>query len=149
MDSKPIPGYPGYSATKCGHIIGKRGTVLKPWPDTKRGYLYVTLHVEGKKVYRYVHRLVAFTYLDNPDSLPQVNHRDEVKTNNALDNLEWMTNRANSVYSRGKPVHLIKGDTSLIAASRTYAAEVIGCHPTGIINLIAGRAKTCHGWRLA
>ena len=54
-----------------------------------KGYLFVILSKENKKVARRVHRLVAETFIDNPNNYPQVNHKDENKENNTVDNLEW------------------------------------------------------------
>jgi hypothetical protein len=62
------------------------------------GYMRVTLHKDGKGKHHYVHRLVAEAFIPNPDDLPQVNHKDENKTNNNVDNLEWCTNEYNHTY---------------------------------------------------
>lgn len=53
---------------------------------------------DGKRRLRPIHRLVAIAFIPNPDNLPQVNHKDEVKTNNRVDNLEWCTNEYNARY---------------------------------------------------
>lgn len=78
--------------------------ILKPIPRTK-GYLQaaVTKYSEdglGRKIKNYpIHRLVAMTYLPNPDNLPQVNHIDGNKCNNCVDNLEWCSNEYNMAHS--------------------------------------------------
>lgn len=56
------------------------------------------LFKDGKRHYLRVHRLVAKTFIPNPDNLPEVNHKDEDKTNNSTDNLEWCTSHDNKVY---------------------------------------------------
>jgi hypothetical protein len=71
----------------------------------KRGYLTVTVGINNT---RYVHRLVAETYIPNPDNLPQVNHKDENKSNNEVDNLEWITNTDNARHSFCKYEWLIE-----------------------------------------
>lgn len=58
----------------------------------------------GKVIDKSVHRLVAETFLPNPDNLKCVNHKDEDKRNNSIENLEWCTNRYNVTYSLGKKV---------------------------------------------
>lgn len=62
------------------------------------GYLYVVLCKDGKAKTRLVHRLVAEAFLPNPDNLPQVNHKDECKTNNVVSNLEYCDAAYNSNY---------------------------------------------------
>ena len=67
------------------------------------GYYRVRLfinHSESKTML--VHRLVAQAFIPNPDNLPEVNHKDECKTNNALDNLEWCDKKYNINYGTGK-----------------------------------------------
>ena len=72
---------------------------------TNKEYLYVSMSANGKYRSSSVHRLVAEAFIPNPDRLPQVNHKDEHKTNNCADNLEWCTasynNRYGTKISRG------------------------------------------------
>lgn len=80
----------------------RRKRVLKQ-KKTSRGYLSVTLFDNnGKHKYILVHRLVAEAFISNPDNLPQVNHKDEDKTNNNVDNLEWCTASYNLSYNDGQ-----------------------------------------------
>lgn len=65
---------------------------------TKCGYLRVTLYKNGKKKWCLVHRLVVETFLENPDNLPCVNHRNEIKTDNRVENLEYCTVAYNNSY---------------------------------------------------
>ena len=71
--------------------------LLKPF-KTPKGYMRVTLFFNNKAKAVYVHRLVAEAFISNPNDLPQVNHKDEDKTNNCVDNLEWCTNAYNTNY---------------------------------------------------
>lgn len=78
-----------------------REKILKPYKVTK-GYLAVDLRNNGKRNTKKVHRIVAMTFIPNPNNLPQVNHKDENKQNNNVDNLEWCTNQYNTNYGTTK-----------------------------------------------
>lgn len=64
----------------------------------KTGYKYVNLRIDGKTQHQYIHRLVAIAFLENPDMLPEINHKDENPENNNLENLEWCTRKYNCNY---------------------------------------------------
>lgn len=75
---------------------------LTPKPDNG-GYLRIGLHKNGKQVNCLVHRIVAQVFLENPNNLPEVNHKDENKENNNVENLEWCDRQYNAQYSlKGK-----------------------------------------------
>ena len=98
---KDIFGYEGlYQVSDCGIVkslkFGKE-RILKPGTDGN-GYLFVYLYKNRKKKMCKVHRLVCQTFLPNPNNLPQVNHKDEDKTNNKVDNLEWCDRKYNNNY---------------------------------------------------
>lgn len=80
----------GTLTTKKGAIIGQS--------NTRKGYKRVDLYLNGKKHQELVHRLIAEAFIPNPDNLNCVNHKDEVKTNNYVDNLEWCDYRYNNTY---------------------------------------------------
>ncbi len=63
--------------------------------DNGNGYKAVHLWYQGKQRMRYLHRLVAQAFLDNPEGLPQVGHKDDDKSNNAAENLYWCSNSQN------------------------------------------------------
>lgn len=102
---KDIEGYEGlYQVSNFGRIRSIKHfnyqKVLKQLKNNARGgYMQITLCKNGNaKMFR-VHRLVATAFISNPDNLPQVNHKDENKENNAVDNLEWCTMEYNLRYS--------------------------------------------------
>ena len=107
---RPIEGYEGlYEVSNTGRVRSldrycyrlHKGKVLSPAKDTD-GYLQVVLHCNGKQHQRKVHRLVAQAFIENPDNLPEVNHKDEDKTNNRVDNLEWCDRSYNINYGSRK-----------------------------------------------
>ena len=82
-----------------------KGHVLKQ--QYSRGYLKVGIQVNGKQTMKYVHRLMAQTFIPNPDNLPEINHKDCNPSNNDADNLEWCTHQENIAY-RDKCGHTAK-----------------------------------------
>jgi hypothetical protein len=72
--------------------------ILKTQMD-KKGYHRIRVTVEREKMSYKVHREVAKAFIDNPDNLPQVNHKDGNKSNNAVENLEWISNRDNALHA--------------------------------------------------
>ena len=74
----------------------KKGIVLKQY--IKQGYHYVCLQKDGHRYFTGVHRLVANSFLPNPNCLPEINHKDENKHNNSVENLEWCSHTYNVRY---------------------------------------------------
>ena len=117
IKGKAIKGYEGrYEVTESGEVIslikGSRNKsgykVLKHWLD-KDNYHTVTLWKNRKPKQFKVHRLVAETFIPNPNRLPQVNHIDGNKNNNAASNLEWISQEGNirhaydiGIYKKGE-----------------------------------------------
>lgn len=71
--------------------------ILKP-RKSRAGYIRVTLTKHGQHKSYFVHRLVGYSFIENPKNLPFINHKDEDKTNNQVENLEWCTAKYNSNY---------------------------------------------------
>jgi hypothetical protein len=84
----------GYNISKDGIITGIHGKILKPGLSSK-GYLSIGMYNNHKQIRAYIHRLLAFEYIENPYNLPQVNHKDGNKLNNHLSNLEWVSCKSN------------------------------------------------------
>lgn len=86
---------------KCVHGIRTQTpaeVIMKPF-DNGKGYQTITLTKDGKNKNHYIHRLVAEAFKQNPECLPEVNHKDYDKSNNCADNLEWCTRRENILHS--------------------------------------------------
>lgn len=99
VKSVPCKGYEKqYLVYNDGRVWSIRSNkFLKPCKCTN-GYLRYTLYKNGRAKQHYAHRLVAIQFIPNPHKLPQVNHKDENKENNHVDNLEWVTARRNCNY---------------------------------------------------
>ncbi len=102
MEWKEVIGFESiYSVSDEGHVLShRRGRVLKPKTD-KDGYLEYCLCVDNKRTYRRGHRLVATAFIPNPHNKPEVNHKNTVKSDNSVDNLEWATAAENSIHYVG------------------------------------------------
>lgn len=78
-------------------MVGNLGTIIRPNGKTAKlskhnlGYLAVAITVSGEVKTMKAHRVIAITWVPNPNNLPTVNHDDGIKTNNRADNLSWMT----------------------------------------------------------
>lgn len=105
---KPIKGYEGYyEVSNLGRIrsldhVDKMGRFYKGQirsnQNSSNGYKQVCLSKDGEKRIARVHRLVAEAFVDNPNSLTEINHIDEDKANNVASNLEWCTRAYNNGY---------------------------------------------------
>ncbi len=98
---KDIKGYEGlYQVSNLGNVkslkINKNLSYRKSGRD--RAYLTVSFRKDNASKSYYIHRLVAQTFIPNPENKPQVNHKDENTMNNCVDNLEWCTTRYNINY---------------------------------------------------
>lgn len=97
---KPVVGWEGlYEVSNIGNVRSKSGKVLKQ-QKVGRGYSGITLHEHraGRKKRRYVHQLVAEAFLGNPNHLHDINHKNEIKTDNRVENLEYCCRQYNSTY---------------------------------------------------
>ena len=99
-----IKGYEGlYQISNYGRVRSSyKGVwnILKPI-DNGKGYKHIKLFKGGKRKPYYIHRLVAQTFIDNPNNYTEVNHIDENKENNHMDNLEWCNREYNLSYNLG------------------------------------------------
>lgn len=158
---KDIPGFEGwYQASNQGRIRSvnrlinykkqgciylTKGKILSP-KTTKTGYLEVVLVKNGVRYNRTVHRLVAITFIDNPNDYPVINHINEIKTDNRVENLEWCTVRQNTeAYTTQRNVvyqYDLQGNLVKVWNSITRAAESIGTDKTGIQHCCSGKLKT-------
>ena len=105
---RDIKGYEGkYQISNLGRVKSlnyhreNREKILSNTPS-KDGYLQVNLYKEGKRKPYSIHRLVALHFIPNPNNYEEVNHKDENKQNNTVNNLEWCTHKHNINYGTAK-----------------------------------------------
>ena len=95
MEWRDIPGYEGYyQASNTGQIRSvRKNKMLSPFDN--HGYLRVNLCINCKEEKPLIHRLVALAFIENPNHYPEVNHKDNNRQNNRVENLEWCTRSEN------------------------------------------------------
>lgn len=140
---KQAKNHPDYYVSNDGEVLSfkrnKQGRLLKP---QKQGDGYFQVYVDGR-LYS-VHRLVAETFIDNPHNLETVNHINHVKTDNRVENLEWMSREDNIRDARQKTyVLLLAIDASFIGVfkGQKALADQIGVSKKTIGNMICRRRK--------
>lgn len=124
-----VQGFEGrYAASDDGRIWSYLvNRYLKPVYD-RGGYLKVLLHdSNGVRYTKFVHRIIAETFIPNPNNYPQINHKDENKHNNAVDNLEWCTSKYNINYGTRN------AKVSKARINHPCASKCVLCIETGII----------------
>jgi len=125
-----IKGYEGlYAVTTDGKIYSfpkksnNEGKFLKQ-KITKNGYCEVNFSKKGKVKSFYVHRLVAFAFINNPESKPQVNHKDSDKTNNNINYLEWVSCSENQIhFNDSKNSNMKYSNTQIPDMEKLYKIE--------------------------
>jgi len=102
VEAKLFPGYPNYYASYDGRVWSEKNKKFLEPRYNMKGYFQVRLYKKGlSKGKRFlVHRIIAISWIPNPENKPIVNHSDEYIFNNAVPNLCWMTEMENREYSR-------------------------------------------------
>ena len=179
---KAVKGYEGYyEVDQFGRVFGLDRTITvvdgertyeKPIAGRQlkqsmhdKGYKAVSLTKDGQTKQMFVHRIVAETFLPNPENLPMVNHKDEDKTNNFLENLEWCTAAYNRTYGNAIERHAKKlrgreSEKRVAVIQRSLDGEFMNWHSsikeaaksvngaTSAISAVCkGRRKTAYGYR--
>ena len=155
---RDIPFDNKYKVSNLGNVFSKKTNIIMKQNTTKKGYKRVQLS-NGKRYL--VHRLVAETFIPNPESKPQVNHIDGNKQNNCVDNLEWCTQSENmrhaltnslKVMPKGKNVYNAKEivqidiNNNFIKKWETITEAQKALNITHISDVCNGKRKQCGGY---
>ena len=100
---KTCTGAP-YEVSNMGNIRRKGSSINRKAIPIKNGYLTVMFSINGEVSCRYIHRLVADAFIDNPNKLPEVNHINRNKHDNRVENLEWCSRLYNEQHAIGKDI---------------------------------------------
>lgn len=113
MEFREIPCSPGIKVSRCGLVLNNESSTsfIMSSRVMNEGYERIQYTVNGKLIYRNVHRLVALAWVENddPDNKLFVNHIDGNKLNNNADNLEWVTHRENIIHAVKTGLRVSKG----------------------------------------
>ena len=151
---KDIEGFEGrYMVSNKGRVkslnysnTGKEGIINAK--DNGKGYLRVNLYKDGKRKWYRINRLVAQAFLENPYNLPEVNHKDKIRTNNYVENLEWCNRQYNVEYSQAKAIIGIDKVSGLIVEfpSIQEASRQLSISKGHICDCLKGRRKSTKGF---
>ena len=131
---KTIEDFPNYEVSNFGNVRNSSKNKLMTVSLRKNGYCVVKLSFNGISKECRVHRLVAKTFIDNPNNLPHVNHKDEDKTNNNVWNLEWCDRKYNMNYgtARERMAHKFGKEVRCVETGITYWSSKEAERQTGI-----------------
>lgn len=137
---KAVPAYEDYHGSNFGRVKSfkhKTPRILTPALNIQ-GYLFFALYKDGKVKHFRANRLVASLFRPNPESKPQVNHRDGVKFNNHVSNLEWATDEENKRHAIQTGLLSTCGENNGRAKLTNEQIELIRLNPGGLTQMQLG-----------
>lgn len=145
---KAIPEFPTYEVSNFGQVRSSR-KILKPYKNHK-GYLRVDIFGRNYRV----HRLVAETFLPNPENKPQVNHKDGDKSNNCLYNLEWCTQeenishafKLNLIDGLQSPIEIYKNGVCITTVYGLGSLKCLNLDKSAVSRCLKGERKSHKGY---
>ena len=154
---KPVKGFEEYYEVNNVGSVRSRKTRhcrrLKTKHNDLTGYDFLTLRGDEGPKTKTIHRIVAETFIPNPQGLPYVNHKNEIKTDNRVENLEWCTSSYNnsfSSYKRRKKVEALTLDGVKVATfeSVDFAAMFLGVCKSAVSQAVNGHRVSRGGFFL-
>lgn len=138
-----------YSVSNLGRVksnYANKERILKPFQNSN-GYLMIDIRHPGERKSIGIHRLVAMAFIPNPNDCKEVNHKDENKQNNCVDNLEWCDTKYNCNYGTRlerkaenckKAIYSIDKDGNIeYFDSAKSAGQILGIHPSAITKALS------------
>lgn len=156
---KDIEGFENlYAITDNGKVWSYKSKKYLSACIDGSGYLFVALRKNKKTYFKKIHRLVAEAFIQNPYKLPEVNHKNEDKTDNRVENIEWSSVKHNRSYgtrgeriseSKKKPVvqKTLYGATVFVWNSALEAKLIGGFNNVSISKCANGKKKTHKGYK--
>lgn len=155
-----------YQVSSIGRVRNKKSKRMRNIQTTPEGYKFVILHDAKHGIpnrTKGVHRLVAESFIPNPENKPCVNHKDETHDNNVVENLEWVTYQENNLYGTrlqrateselgtGREVHRYTLDGQYVDSfsNGMEASRQLGITQSSIYRCCSGVRKTTHGFRFS
>ena len=176
---KDIAGYEGiYQISNLGRVKNTVTEEIKSQSDNGRGYKNVNLWKHNKGQTFYIHRLVAETFVENKLNKPEVHHIDSDRSNNAVENLAWVTTKENNnlgkhiermtknkrwietratsmakardkaIVVNSRRTKFTRGDVSLEFSSLADGARQLGLDKGGCARVANGKQKYTHGYKV-
>ena len=136
---------------KDGSVRRRKGKVLKP-RMTQKGYAMVGLNKNGIVKKRYVHRLVAETFLPNPENLPEVHHKNHDPKDNRAENLAWVTRAEQRDEhwraARGTRVRVVGNGIDKTFISAMAVQRELGINQSYVLQTAKGKSERAKGYQI-
>lgn len=143
---KDIKGFEGwYQVSNEGKVFSVKSNILLNPYIVNNGYCIVTLCKDKRKYRRSVHRLVAQSFMPNPENKPEINHKDGDKTNNCVKNLEWVTREENEKHAWANGLKRLVGCKKVLDKDTGFVYPSVGeaARQTGKFAISISRSCRC------